>query len=104
MMVVIFEVETKPGRSGDYFALAQALRAELERVPGFVSVERFQHVTAPEKFVSISTWRDAAAVTAWREHAEHRAAQTRGKADIFADFRIRVTEVVRDYSMADRTG
>jgi hypothetical protein len=32
----------------------------------------------------------------------HQAAQNEGKAGIFADFRIRVAEVLRDYDLADR--
>ena len=46
--------------------------------------------------------RDEAAITAWRDHAEHGLAQARGKSEIFADFRIRVASVMRDYSLADR--
>lgn len=102
-MVVIFEVEMKPGKSDDYFALAGALKSELDHIPGFISVERFQSLATPNKYLSISTWRDEAAVKAWRDQTAHRAAQSRGKSEIFADFRIRVTEVVRDYSLADRT-
>ncbi len=34
---------------------------------------------------------------AWREYTDHQAAQQRGKDEVFADYRIRVTEVVREY-------
>ncbi len=52
--------------------------------------------------MSISFWRDEKAVKRWREHADHQLAQKRGKSEIFADFRIRVAEVIRDYTLADR--
>ncbi|MFQ5783963.1 MAG: antibiotic biosynthesis monooxygenase family protein [Alphaproteobacteria bacterium] len=102
MIAVIFEVTMKPGRAGDYFDLAAALRPELERIDGFISVERFASTTTPGKYVSLSFWRDEEAVRRWREHGEHAAAQERGKAALFADFRIRVARVLRDYTLADR--
>ncbi len=101
MLAVIFEVEMNPGRDQDYFALAGSLRPELEAIDGFISVERFRSVTDEGKYVSLSFWRDEEAVKKWREHAEHRIAQAQGKKTIIADFRIRVAEVVRDYTLAD---
>jgi heme-degrading monooxygenase HmoA len=102
MILVVFEVWPKEERSGRYFEIAGRLRAELEKIDGFISVERFESVTAPGKYLSLSAWRDEAAVAAWREHLGHQAAQDEGKAAIFADFRIRVAEVLRDYEMSDR--
>ncbi len=101
MLAVIFEVEMNPGRDQDYFALAGSLRPELEAIDGFISVERFRSVTNEGKYVSLSFWRDEEAVKKWREHAEHRIAQAQGKKTIIADFRIRVAEVVRDYTLSD---
>jgi heme-degrading monooxygenase HmoA len=102
MIAVIFQVTPKDGRAGDYFELAGELRPEVEAIDGFISVERFESVSEPGKFVSLSFWRDAAAVEAWRTHAGHMLAQARGKDEVFADFRISVAEVTRDYTMADR--
>ena len=98
MIVVVFEVTMREGKEQAYFDLAEALRPELERIDGFISVERFESLGTASKFVSISTWRDEAAVAAWKEQAEHRVAQAHGKADIFATYRIRVAEVMRDYA------
>jgi heme-degrading monooxygenase HmoA len=104
MYAVIFEVRPRPGREADYLATAQQLRADLERIDGFVSVERFASLYEPGKILSLSIWRDESAVTRWREHARHREAQRRGRGEIFADYRIRVASVVRDYGMHDRNG
>lgn len=104
MIVVVFEVTAKPGRAQDYFDLAAELRPELEQVDGFISVERFESLAAPGKYVSLSFWRDAEAVSAWHGSANHAAAQARGKLEIFEDFRITVAESVRQYAMADRVG
>ena len=103
MVVVVFQVTLHEGQAGAYLDLAAALREEVEGIDGFVSVERFESLSTPGKLVSISFWRDHAAVAAWREQRRHLAAQERGKREIFADFRISVAEVVRDYTLADRS-
>ena len=97
MYAVIFEVEPREGRAQGYFDLAAELRPELEKIDGFVSVERFESLTTPGKYLSLSIWRDEAAVKAWREHPDHRDAQGKGRAELFAGFRIRVAQVIRDY-------
>ncbi len=97
MIAVVFEVEMREGRRQDYFDLAAKLRPELDKIDGFISVERFQSLANERKYVSLSFWRDPQAVEAWKAHAEHRVAQQLGKDEIFSKFRIRVAEVVRDY-------
>jgi heme-degrading monooxygenase HmoA len=99
--ILVFEVEPKPGRAREYLDMAAALKSELEKIDGFISVERFESLANKGKYLSLSTWRDEAAIARWREHMGHRAAQKKGRDDIFADFRIRVAEVVRDYNLAD---
>lgn len=102
MYAVIFEVQPRPGREKDYLAVAQQLRADLEKIDGFISVERFASLYNEGKILSLSFWRDEAAVKRWREHMQHREAQRRGREEIFADYRIRVATVVRDYGMHER--
>jgi heme-degrading monooxygenase HmoA len=81
---------------------AARLKPELEQTDGFVSVERFESLTTPGKMLSLSFWRDEAAVANWRNHAEHRVAQAAGRGGIFADYRLRVVSVIRDYGPHDR--
>ena len=102
MHVVIFEVWPKQGRKGEYLDIAAALKPELEKIDGFISVERFASLTEEGKILSLSFWRDEAAVIRWREHAEHQAAQGRGRHELFADYRLRVASVIRDYGPEDR--
>jgi len=102
MIVVVFEVTVKPEVGQRYFDLAGELRPELEKIDGFLSIERFESLATPGKYVSLSFWRDEDAVARWRAHAGHQTAQALGKKEIFADFRISVAEVVRQYTLADR--
>jgi heme-degrading monooxygenase HmoA len=102
MHVVIFEIEPKPGREKNYLDLAAALRTDVETIDGFISVERFQSLARPGRLVSVSYWRDADAVRRWREHMRHHAAQLEGRDGIFADYRISVAAVERQYGMFDR--
>jgi heme-degrading monooxygenase HmoA len=67
------EVWPAAGRKDDYLGLATALRRDLDGIDGFISVERFQSLTDPDKLLSLSFWRDEAAVHAWRTHRAHRA-------------------------------
>ena len=102
MIAVIFELWPAPGRADEYFRLAGPLRADLEKIDGFVSVERFESVTQKGKFVSLSFWRDEEAVRRWRAVEAHRGAQAKGRAGIFSDYRLRVASVIRDYGLRER--
>jgi len=102
VIAVIFEFEPAPGKTEDYFALGTALKAAVEKFDGFISIERFESVSNPGKFVSLSFWRDEAAVQAWRNAGAHRSAQASGRAGVFSDYRLRVAQVIRDYGMHAR--
>jgi heme-degrading monooxygenase HmoA len=102
MIAVIFEVWPAQGRKDDYLGIAAALRADLDRTDGFISIERFQSLSNPEKLLSLSFWRDEEAVKNWRNHSKHRESQTRGRAGIFANYRLRVGLVTRDYGLTER--
>ena len=102
MVAVIFEVFPAPGKKQEYLDLAARLRPELEAIDGFISVERFASLSDQNKLLSLSFWRDEDAVRRWRNLGSHRAAQARGRAQVFADYRLRVASVIRDYGMRER--
>jgi heme-degrading monooxygenase HmoA len=102
MIAVIFEVQPQVGRESEYLDTAAAIREQLEQVEGFISVERFASLSQPGKLLSLSFWRDEAAVKRWRTLEVHRQAQTAGRGGVFADYRLRVAEVVRDYGLHER--
>jgi len=102
MYAVIFEVEPEPDRVQEYLDIATRLRAELEQIEGFISIERFTSLSQHGKILSLSFWRDEDAIARWREQEQHHTAQISGRNGVFRDYRIRVAVVVRDYGMYER--
>jgi heme-degrading monooxygenase HmoA len=103
MIAVIFEVWPTQTRKQDYLDLAAELKPLLEKIDGFISVERFESLHEPGKILSLSFFRDEQAIAQWRQLEAHRAAQARGRAGIFKNYRLRVASVMRDYAMFDRS-
>lgn len=102
MIVVIFEVSPMPGLHQEYIDAATVLRPLLNQIDGFVSIERFESLSIPGKILSLSFWRDEQAVQKWRTLPKHRQAQLKGRESIFSDYRLRVANVNRDYTLTDR--
>lgn len=102
MIAVIFEVIPAREKRGEYLDLAAKLKPELSRIEGFISIERFQSLTDPDKILSLSFWEDEESIAEWRNFEEHRAAQNKGRSSVFADYRLRIAGVIRDYGMSDR--
>lgn len=102
MIAVIFEVLPAQGRREAYLGIAANLRPLLDGIDGFISIERFQSLADPDKILSLSFWRDEEAVKAWRNTEEHREAQRAGRGGIFADYRLRIASVMRDYGLNER--
>ena len=98
MIAVIFEFTPAPGRFPDYMALVETLKPELAKAEGFISLERFESITTPGKFVSLQFWRDEESVAKWRNLQKHREAQKKGRGGIFASYRLRIAGVIRDYT------
>ena len=102
MIAVIFEVKPASHRRDEYLEIAAALRSELEKIEGFISIERFESLSEPGKLLSLSFFRDEQAVQKWRSLQAHREAQAAGRAGIFEDYRLRVGAIIRDYGLHDR--
>ena len=102
MVSVIFEVWPHPDHKAGYLDWAAELKPQLERMEGFISIERFQSLTDPDKLLSLQFWRDDACLTAWRNLEAHRAAQSAGRTTMFREYRLRIAEVTRDYGLNAR--
>ena len=103
MIAVIFEFTPADGRFADYQRLAEELGQDLKGRDGFISIERFESISRPGHFVSLSFWRDEEAVREWRNLEKHRAAQRQGRGGIFRGYRLRVAQVLRDYTTDERS-
>ena len=103
MHVVIFELQPKLEGIDEYLDLAAALKDDLEKIEGFISIERFQSMTKEGKILSLSFWQTEGAIAEWRKQIKHQEAQSRGYNKLFENYRLRVAEVKRDYTMTDRT-
>jgi heme-degrading monooxygenase HmoA len=102
MIAVVFEAWPAPGEKQHYLDLAAGLKIDLEKIDGFISIERFQSMIDPDKLLSLSFFKDEDAVKHWRNRAGHRAAQAKGRSGVFSDYRLRIAEVSRDYGLNDR--
>ncbi|MEO1115937.1 MAG: antibiotic biosynthesis monooxygenase [Pseudomonadota bacterium] len=102
MIAVIFEVVPHADKKQNYLDMAAKMRPLVEQIDGFLSVERFQSLTDPDKLLSISFFRDEDALDEWRRLTEHRQAQKAGRTSYFRDYRLRVAHVLRDYGMEER--
>src|ERR1700710_1419495 len=101
MFAVIFEVKPRPERRDDYLIHAKLLRPELEAMEGFVANERFGSRGRPGWLVSLSIWHDEKALIRWRTHALHHEIQGKGRSSVFADYHLRVGEIVNDTDTAE---
>ncbi|MBN9671243.1 antibiotic biosynthesis monooxygenase family protein [Roseibium aggregatum] len=102
MIAVIFEVIPHAEKKQAYLDMAAEMRPLVEQIDGFMSVERFQSLTDPDKLLSVSFFRDEDALNEWRRLSQHRKAQKAGRTSFFKDYRLRVAHVLRDYGMEER--
>jgi heme-degrading monooxygenase HmoA len=102
MIAVIFEVWPHEEHRSAYLDWAARLRTELEKMEGFLSIERFESLTNRGKLLSLSFWRDEECLARWRQLEAHRAAQAAGRKTMFRDYHLRIASVIRDYSLEDR--
>ena len=102
MIAVIFEVWPQPQHKAGYLDWAAQLKEELVKMEGFISVERFQSLTDPDKLLSLQFWRDDECLAKWRQLEAHRAAQKAGRETMFREYRLKIAEVIRDYGLNDR--
>lgn len=102
MIAMIFEVWPKSEHKQDYLDTAAELRALVENIPGFISIERFESLYEPGKILSLGFFESEEALTEWRNIPQHRKAQALGRNQFFSNYRLRIAKVSRDYGAHDR--
>lgn len=96
MFSVIFEVHPHADRKDEYLALGKQLKPILEGIDGFIDNERFESLMRPGWVLSHSSWRDEKSLVRWRAQGEHHAVQRKGRDEVFADYHLRIGEVIHD--------
>ena len=104
MIAVLFEAQAAPAHQARYLQLAAELKPLLADIDGFIDIERFQSLTTEGRILSLSWWRDEEAIRQWKQNVFHQAAQAEGRETIFAGYRIRVAQVIREYGSASAGG
>lgn len=99
MYAVIFEVKIKAEGKEQYLSIAAKLKEELIKMDGFISIERFQSLVDEGKLLSLSYWESQESIEIWKQNLDHLQAQSEGRAKLFEDYRIRIADVVKDYTM-----
>ena len=101
-IIVLFEVTVKNGKMEDYLKMAGSLKESLSNAEGFIRSERFSSLATDGKLLSMSVWENEECVSKWRNLTAHRMAQSHGRTNDFADYKITVVTPVRTYTMTDR--
>jgi heme-degrading monooxygenase HmoA len=96
MFCSLFEVLPGEGRKNDYLELAKYLKPRVERIDGFVDMERFESQLRRGWMLAIHTWRDEKSIVRWRTEAEHHKVQEKGRFEILADYHVRLGDVASD--------
>ncbi|MGC8509850.1 MAG: antibiotic biosynthesis monooxygenase family protein [Acidimicrobiales bacterium] len=89
-IVTIFRSRLRPGVEDDYRHLAEEMSERARRAPGFVE-ERF-YLGADGERVTLVRFADHDSHQAWAEDPVHRAAQRRGRDDLYEWYEVSVCE------------
>ena len=79
-----------------YDVMSERMFDLAPRQPGYLGVET-AHDSEAGAAITVSYWADEDAARAWKQVTEHLVAQQRGRDAWYADYRVRVAVVHRDY-------
>jgi heme-degrading monooxygenase HmoA len=89
---VIFTSILTAGDNG-YGKMAGRMMELAAQQPGFLGVESVRQDIG----ITVSYWSSLEAISHWKQNSEHLVAQKHGRSQWYADFRIRISKVERDY-------
>jgi len=73
--------------------MADKMLALAAQQPGFLGVESAREDIG----ITVSYWRDLASIKHWKQVADHLEAQKLGRGKWYANYKVRVARVERDY-------
>jgi heme-degrading monooxygenase HmoA len=92
-IVTVFRSRLRPEHAEAYAEDADDIAALALTMPGLIDVKDF--AAEDGERISVITFADRDAHDAWRRHADHAAAQQRGRGDYYAWYSLQVCETVR---------
>ncbi len=93
--VIFTSLRTEGDRN--YGAMAERMATLAAEQPGYLGAESARDGLG----ITVSYWRDLASIRAWKANAEHLMAQQTGRSTWYADYRVRIARVERDYGLAN---
>jgi heme-degrading monooxygenase HmoA len=91
---VIFTSIRTEGDEG-YGAMADLMEELARQQPGYLGIESARSGLG----ITVSYWKSTEAIKAWKENLKHKGAQRMGKERWYADYRVRVCKVEREYGL-----
>jgi len=94
MVVIVFRSRLTAAAGDDYTEMAAEMLATAQEMPGFVEFKSFKAEDGER--LALVYWQDHETLAAWRNHPRHRIAQSTGRANWYAEFRMEVADVLRE--------
>ncbi len=92
---VIFSSRPSPGDGEGYAEMAERMFALAAAQPGYLGVESGRG--AEGNGITISYWKHLESIRAWKANVEHLEAQKKGKSLWYAEYKVRICRVEREY-------
>ena len=90
---VIFTSQKTSEEEG-YGDMAKKMAEMASKQEGFLG---FESVKDENLGITVSYWESLEAIKAWKDQTDHATAQQKGKSDWYQAFKVRISQVVRDY-------
>jgi heme-degrading monooxygenase HmoA len=94
---VIFTSHRTDGDNG-YGDMANRMVELASKQAGFLGVESARESVG----ITVSYWKDLGSIKNWKQDIEHLDAQKKGKSEWYAEFKIRISKVERDYGFSNK--
>ena len=104
MIGLFFEVLPNDGHADAYFEMAAALRPALDANDGIAFIDRYKSLKRDGVVLSYQHWLTEDDLIRWRENTQHLGAQKLGRDVHFADYRIRVAQLIEDAATLEDAG
>ena|SRR6185295_14539326 len=89
---VIFTTIRTNGDNG-YADMAKKMEELASQQPGYLGIESARN----ELGITVSYWKDLESIRNWKKNVEHQLAQKLGKEKWYAQYKLRICRVEKDY-------